>query len=741
MASYSPLPRPGIQDETKELEIHENNVTSDDGEASHPPIPPRTRTLRERLGNWEIMMLATSTVAIVVALAFLAMLWQYGLTQPDRKNKLAHAIALAGWLVKATTLSAVVIRIGVAVQAGVCTSLAAALLLEGDGVPLPDVLHFATLRSVTTAPPTILYPITRRFRLYARSAPAILIILIFLTATACQLASTILVSDFRIGSIDGPVQRIGGVIGAEGNSSSLQFARSEKIDYWGSRPLVYPPFGEFKEPGRTEEHAHDTGPTYQGMIPYQNATSRDLRRFEGHTSVFGSRVACVAPKIEATVQYSTDFSLRYLVGNATYAGVGKGLVSCTERNTSDSEMSFATISTESCAISFNCTIPYPNRWLTKNFSSAANETDTFISTGLIPVDEWSLALCAISSQTLWSFEKSLLSVGNDTAVRGVNTDITMVLNHTEHLSRNSIPQRNNSTTFSQVARSSGEWATYDLLSDGMVDLSLCFSELSTQPRRVEMISSYGTYDAQLWWDDERSTYDTSSIRHRFNSFGDAYGGRGIMDMQFLPMNESETLPGFNAVDFASIILSGLYKFATPGKVGTYIPMCRFCTGDDEMSIKVHPVTSGLFYDIVTSTRHPGIALQAIFNTIIQSAFYEELPSYNISLPIQIIRSQTVEYPMSFIGISVVGLLLVIYLALVATMVCLFAKRTKESLIGELWHSVGQVMTDVPQTLLNEHVGRTEDEIRAACRTTGLDRNIVGLSHSPRTGRMELRERT
>jgi len=685
------------------------------------------------------MLLLVSTIAILIAVAFLAMLWQYGWDQPSTSNRLAHAIASAGWIVKATTLSAVVLRLAVAVQAGVCTSLAAALLLEGNGVPLPDVLHFATLRSVSTAPPTILFPISRRPRLYIRSLPAILIVIVFLTATACQLASTILVSDIEIGTIEGPNREVPGVLGTDTNNSAANYARSYKIDYWGSRPLLYAPFGESSEPGLTVEHAHDTGLTYQGMIPFQNTTARALRRFEGLTNVFGSRVGCVAPKIEATVQYHPDYTYRYLVGNATYSTAGKGLLSCSESN--ETATSAATTIQETCAISFNCTIPFPNTWLTNDFSGTSNDT---ITMNPPPVDEWRLGICAIHEGSRWHFEKSLNThpyAGADD-VGGLRTDVTMILNHTDHIPTGSASQPNNGTTFSVAASLSGEWATYDLLGDGMVDLSLCFTELNAEPRRVVMTTQYDLFEAEVRWDSERRNYDTWLLQNRFNTSGKISwnSGRGVMDMQLLKMSEDESLPGATSLDFASIINPGLYKFSKPGKAGTYIPVCLLCEGDEEMTIKVHPVTTSLFYDIITSTRHPALGLQAIFSTLIQSAYYEELPSYDVSAPVHIRRSQIVEYPWRWLGFFVVVLMLFVHLVMVGLMVLLFAKRTKESLIGELWHSVGQVMSDVPERLLNEHVGRTEDEIRAACRTSGLDKSIVGLSHSPRVGAMELRER-
>jgi hypothetical protein len=737
MTSYSSIPT-AVQADSKELEVREHEAVSADDEASLPVKQRQNRSLRQRLGNWSLCMLLGSTLALVLVVAFLAMLWQFG-WDPETNNKLARAIASAKWMIKATTLSAVILRLAVAVQAGVCTSLAAALLLEGNGVPLPDVLHFAALRSFHSAPPTILYPIMARVKLYVRSLPAIVIVVVFLTATACQLASTILVTDMRIGTIEGKRQDALAILGTDVNNSLSNFVRGGKIDYWGSRPISYPIFGESSKPARSGEHEHDTGATYQGMIPIQNTTERALRHFEGLTSVFGSRVECVAPSIEATVQYHPAFTYRYLVGNATYPRTGKGLLSCLESNTTET---FAAVDLgTSCTISFNCTIPYPNSWAPSNFSSEAENEDP----GPPPINEWYMGICAISRGSRWGFESSLSDVpyaeGGD--VGSGRTDIMMVLNHTDHTPKGLGPQSNTSTVFRTAADSKGEWSSYDLLNDGMVDLSLCFAELNTDTRRVEMSTPADLLEPVVTWDNERRTYDTWELQRQFNTSGRVRDkwDRRVMDMRFLDADNTTDIPVSSSVDFTTVVKSDLYKFSKPGKAGTYIPVCTLCEGIlDEFSIKVHPVTSTLFYDIVKSTRHPALGLQAIFSTLVQSAYIEELPSYNVRVPAKVRLSVQSEYPYRWLGFMVVVLILTLHLSMVGLLVWLFARRTKESLIGELWHSVGQVMNDVPEGLWSQQIGKTEDEIRVACRTSGLDKRVVGLAGSTRAVPIELRER-
>jgi hypothetical protein len=71
---------------------------------------------------------------------------------------------------------------------------------------------------------------------------------------------------------------------------------------------------------------------------------------------------------------------------------------------------------------------------------------------------------------------------------------------------------------------------------------------------------------------------------------------------------------------------------------------------------------------------------------------------------------------------------------------LFATRTKYSMVGEMWHSIGHVIDHVPERLLKESMGRTDDEIRTACKQTGMYRGGVVLHRDSQTGSMEMRER-
>jgi hypothetical protein len=59
---------------------------------------------------------------------------------------------MKAWVSRAVTLLSLFIRLAIAAQAGVCTSMLAALLLERSGVPIPWVAEVSLIRSATTRP-------------------------------------------------------------------------------------------------------------------------------------------------------------------------------------------------------------------------------------------------------------------------------------------------------------------------------------------------------------------------------------------------------------------------------------------------------------------------------------------------------------------------------------------------------------------------------------------------------------
>jgi hypothetical protein len=754
MASYSTLPAPGLPAETKShplLEIHENQTPHCEDRA--PSEQRAYRPLGQRLGTWSIAVLIASTVATLGIVGFLTSLWQYG-NNPIKGSPAVHKLAIDGFMVKAITLSSVVLRLAVALQAGICTSLAAALLLESNNVPLPDLLYFGAIRSINSGPPALMYPIGRQLRVYMRTLPAVVMVVIFLTTTASQLGSTILVLDLSPDIIEGSLDDFNHSFGNDNDTDVMTRARLSNVDYWGSRPLAYIPFGEIWTAGNSSEHMHDTGTTYAGMFSSQDAeTLSRLRAWNTVTTVFASRVACVAPTIEATLEQNQAGSPTYIAGNATFESGLNDSVFCVDGGEG------------TCRITFNCSLP-------------SFQTAEVSDTELPPDSDWIMGICAVVSSPYWTFGPSFFgdmnttataadvignatanamsnctsdtsedTIGNCTGNASVQIDpeipllytgITMVLNHTGLGAVNPALNETRSNVTVSTSRTK-EWATYSLTDRGEVDLSLCFVRVESRHKYVKMRSHKQLYTAEVDWDFDRWRYDTSQVQSLYGVSGDPGDAetRSVLEME-MPDYDAAKIPPARITDAWRNLQEGLYGNMVYDGPGTLLPGCFGCGGGD--AISVHPHTSTLFQDIVKRTRHPASGLQTIFSTIAQSAFYEDLPTFNVDFPTQIILSLNRDIPKQWTGFGVVVGILALHLAMVALMLYLFATRTKYSMVGEMWHSIGHVIDHVPERLLKESMGRTDDEVRAACKQTGMDRCGVGLFRDSETESVEMRER-
>ncbi|KAH7406761.1 hypothetical protein DE146DRAFT_630052 [Phaeosphaeria sp. MPI-PUGE-AT-0046c] len=729
MVSYSMVPQPEIELDTKPrelLHVQENQINS--ANAVYPPSPTQHahQPLRKRLGTWSILVLALSTFTIFAIVIFLSLLWQYG-NNPSVGYNWAHNIALKQFTVKIITLSSVVMRLMIALQAGICTSLAAALILERNSVPLPDLLHFAAIRSLNSGPPTILYPIGRQFRFYMRSLPAVLILGIFITTTLLQLSSTLLVIDTGPQLLDAPAYEMNMNFTNNKDTNDILLAKYSNIDYWGSRPLAYYPFGERQGHSKQAENMHDTGIIYQGMSPSSDPYwIRDARGLDVVTTVFASRVACVAPTVEATIQQVTDDFFTYLIGNMTIDRTANDLLHCESNDTSQ------------CIIAFNCSLP--------SVSMSQN-----VSAQLPPVSDWMLGVCAIQQNSIWSFGSgSLFDTANSTVNateenltddQGIYVDISMVLNHTGL----EATRPKSDARFANVGnytKRSQEWSTYKIKEDESIDVSLCFSKWESQHKFVKMKSNRSFDPIEVRWDSNNGKYDTTDVQRLFDISNQlvkkGYEGRSreIMEME-MPRFDDTKIPVGNVTKFWQAAGQDFFN-TIPDQASHMLPGCFRCAGGN--SINLHPHMSSLFQDIVKRTGHPALALQTIYSIITQSAYYEDAAAFNVGYNAIWVTIQLAVVPLMWFGFLIVTGLLAFHLIMVASMVFLFAKRTKYSMVGEMWHSMGQVMEHVPEHLLHESMGRTDVEIRKACRRSGTSRSGVSLYRDSEVGEGQVRER-
>ncbi|ORY64816.1 uncharacterized protein BCR38DRAFT_523397 [Pseudomassariella vexata] len=246
----------------------------------YPPGPPPQKLhWKDAIGGSGWAILLTGLTVTLLSMALLIFLWTANQSFEGRDAPaLWRWIVLQGKTTPAITFTSLLLRVGITLQAGLCTSLVAALLLQRRQVPLAQVAQFSALRSGNTSPDKLMMLLiqtwwAKRFN----SIPIAYLCLLFLGSVAIQFSSTILVQDLGDTSIVGSYKNQSVNPGPERGRSGDKFLKtlsatdedimnknavllSSIVDY-SARPQVVTPFGqtELRLPTPDSNGVSDTG--------------------------------------------------------------------------------------------------------------------------------------------------------------------------------------------------------------------------------------------------------------------------------------------------------------------------------------------------------------------------------------------------------------------------------------------------------------------------------------------------
>ncbi|KAI8936134.1 hypothetical protein NX059_007631 [Plenodomus lindquistii] len=156
----------------------------------------RPVSIVRRVGKWPCTLLVLSIFGTAAFVIYITFLWF-----SSSGNKNWKDIALSGWMTRSIAIAAVVLRTSTTVQAGLASSMLAAIALESTtGVALQDLAPLSLMRASSAAPYALLaYPRLGRnglnWSLLAWAA------IISITTVSLQFTSTILLADVNAGYI------------------------------------------------------------------------------------------------------------------------------------------------------------------------------------------------------------------------------------------------------------------------------------------------------------------------------------------------------------------------------------------------------------------------------------------------------------------------------------------------------------------------------------------------------------
>jgi hypothetical protein len=270
------------------------------------------------MGMYSMIVSAATTTLILAVFSFLTFLWTAA-----HENSFWRSIIVDGWAGGAVTVSSLLLRTAVDLQAGVAVAMLAAIIIETGHVLLVDSAHVSRLRAGRAAPVDIVVPYLKATR-YNRPQSlcgylrVLVVLLLVSTTILLQFSSTMLVSDLSLGVLPGIPRsedlRFDFTYAWDDENYATYPIQNRAAKPWHRNPPAFPTFAEFSERIDVPEHVDDTGQLFRAFLPFQDAASREtISQYSGKALVLDARVSCQRPQIQQ-LDINYDYS-PYYVGN------------------------------------------------------------------------------------------------------------------------------------------------------------------------------------------------------------------------------------------------------------------------------------------------------------------------------------------------------------------------------------------------------------------------------------------
>ncbi|KAI0842444.1 hypothetical protein F5Y06DRAFT_127712 [Hypoxylon sp. FL0890] len=655
----------------------------------------------ESIGRYGTLVIAGGSILSPLMLGLLAILWAgKGPRSGENASSSWRNIVLKGWVTEAVTLCSLVIQVCTSAQALICTSLAAATVLETTGVPLSQVAEFSTMRGANDGPWRLVYLIFRSSTRKFLTLQPLLMLVLLLGTMATQFASTILVTDLDVAPITGYA-----------NHTQLNLSVSDGIplakpsdSQWILKPTDYASFGEIPsgisvQP--TTDGFSDTGNVKRIFVPLGHDNRTQIRHYNGRAYGINSRVACTAPVLSGEFQ-TIDPGAKPLpfvltmIGNISYEA--------TFRN-AGLDMPALCGDGKCLPSQFNCTMPtagIPGRLGTymcaPDLSNVIDSNNfTYFSDGRnSPVTPHSMVWLVTRNNGSfddWSFVKNISKIPDN-------------------------PSRDD------------EWARWKVSDDINLDASLCFSEFLWDMSHVDMSISHDTVEPTVPYDPKLQTADTTAVR---TLLGVNPQKPTPADRQLLTVNSvSNTTTDSRLLHYFDYALtSGIYGIPDPPS-GTTI-------NGDGASYGVSSINPFLdyaivFQDTLNETNRPALAMQAMFTIMAMEMHYANLDLLDVPEDVSITMAVPVTVPVRWTGFAIVAGIVCANTISIIAITIVFLLRTRYSKQGHFWHTISQLISEKTVDVLKASSESRDDHIEKELLTKDP---IVVVSRCKRTGRVQV----
>lgn len=639
--------------------------------------------------------LILGSLAILAAVGFLTFLWMASMDAIRGRPtpRLWNMIVEPAWTARAVTLSSVLLRSAISLQAGLVAAMMAALVLETGGIRLSKLPQMSLLRAVHTGPQNVAWLTMGNLTSLAPRPHILLIFVILATTIASQFSSTLLLLDFTNQNVLLGLTAINVTYGMNAFGPNSASSAGTGNNFWRASPQRYPRFAEYSESSFTGEDMQDTGATFRALLPFQSDQDRkSLRNYSGPATVLNSRVVCVRPLLQlwTTQVINIVGDMQIILGVA------------------DTPQDYSMLSRQPWSWddepgSFNCTMEMAP-------AKAGN---------------WELGLCGVRS-IAW-FKREILD-----GFSGASTATVLLLNksgsHEEWFP--GYPEHNITLLSDWEPSASGVWSTWSSPnSSAALSVTMCFVGAGQDDYQISAGSDATFEEPVLKWDDHSGTFITDDIRRLYGVLpGVSTDERGVLSMHRTANWTSVDSSLRSGVETSQFVWYATYDgFHTHnGYISTPDPGAILSPLNRSDGAAIHRVHCAIFQDVIQGTGNAAYAVQTLYTILLQMAYYDFLPQFDVSSAVVYSLSTVVNIPSQWVGFIFVATLVCAHFLIVLATLLLFWWKTEHSLVGNSWQAVAQVMTECTLPVLESSWDRTDREIEKSLKASGLDDSLNGV---------------
>ncbi|KAI0430434.1 hypothetical protein F5Y09DRAFT_356050 [Xylaria sp. FL1042] len=679
------------------------------GSDSASPLP-----IRESLGFSGLASLAGGHIGILGVLGFLFFLW-FGFGPAPEAAKATSAwrhIVLANWMTRAITLSSLAIRILTTFQATVCTSMAAALILERRRARKSYVPWFSVIRSINDGPWRLVQMLLSSRSLSIIHYPEFwLAALMVLVTLALQFSSTVLLSDLKPFAIvsDYNHTQVPSLITYDKSTFDIQLNGGQ---YLLTDP-VFSTFGEVhsvSDPSPNDHGLSDTGLLQRGFLPFKDSQNRtSTRRYDGNAIVMSSRAACMRPSILGQYGYSDDS------GNFVGNGFLEGEIQYTSSFHDAQVTSIPPCETGECdSEPFSCAIP----------SSTYGDWEA----GACSLSRFGLSPRGLTLQPKWNSSNTAWSA-NSTAYLVQTTN----MRDTDWAQAPGIISLPTGLPYH-------EWQSYELLPGRFLNVTLCFAGMALERKAITMDSSGNLREPVINGSKLSKEYNTADVQKLFGVDGvrRSVAERGILDMMIVgePNDGPATSPAYETISvgdatnitiskFTSAVLELVLYAQSVEVVGRNetLPFCSFCSIASEALLD--PRMGMILNDITTQSGRAANTLLTYLSIVASAVYYDYLEALVDLQDASTISTIGVMVPgpcsvhgcQGFISVIV---LLIVHLLYVTVITFLYIKQSRHSRYANIWHAISQLVSGELKETWDESTNTSDAAVTKSIRRDGKD---------------------